>query len=83
MVECLGNPKEPIMVVLSGKFDGKSFVVEQLPADLPADTPVRIVLPEKKRPAAFSNMAAKAVLGHLPPDFAEQHEHYTKGTPKR
>ena len=71
------------MVVLSGKFDGKNFVVDQLPADLPPDTPVRIVLPAKKRPSAFSDMASKAVDGNLPPDFAEQHEHYTKGTPKR
>ena len=71
------------MVVLSGKFDGKSFVVDGILPDLPLDTPVRIVVPTTKRPSAFTEMAAKAIKGNLPPDFAEQHEHYVKGTPKK
>jgi hypothetical protein len=74
--------KESPMVVLSGKFDGMRFVVENVPADLAPDTPVRIVIPSGKRPSAFADMAAKAIDGHLPADFAAQYEHYTKGTTK-
>jgi len=71
------------MVVLSGKFDGKHFIADKLPVDLAPDTPVRIVISTQNRPTAFSAMGHKAVDGHLPPDFAEQHEHYTKGAQKR
>jgi hypothetical protein len=71
------------MVVLTGKFDGKGFVVDGIPPDLAPGTPVRVVVPTSKRPTAFAEMAAKAIAGNLPPDFAAQHEHYVKGTPKK
>jgi hypothetical protein len=71
------------MVVLNGKFDGKNVILDSIPKDLKPDTPVRVVIATEERPSAFAEIAANAIQDNMPPDFAAQHEHYTKGTPKR
>ena len=71
------------MVVLTGKFDGKNFVVDKLPEGIPPNTPIRIIVGTGARPSSFAEIAANAIDGNLPPDFAAQHEHYMYGTPKQ
>ncbi len=76
------------MVVLAGHFDGKQVIIDgPLPADIPVNTPLRVTLapvdadPEPSDPLA--DIAALARPLGKPRDFAAQHEHYIKGTPKR
>ena len=75
------------MIFLNGKFDGKTFVVDHLPPDIPVNTPVRIVLNPKTEPTdgldAITGIAG--ALDSHSSDFAAQHEHYyrRKATPKR
>jgi hypothetical protein len=72
------------MTVIGGKFDGTSVVLDQVPKGLRRNTRVQVVIKErKKRPHALDLIAALAEKANLPKDFAAQHEHYTKGTPKR
>jgi hypothetical protein len=75
--------KEQVMVVLTGKFDGKNFVADNLPQNLPLNTPVRIVVNPATEPNGLDSIINMAADADLPPDFAAQHEHYTKGTPRR
>jgi hypothetical protein len=71
------------MVFVDGTFDGKQVVFDKPPEGLAPGTKVRVIAIEEGRSATFATMAAMAIKGGLPPDFAAQHEHYTKGTPKR
>ena len=71
------------MVVINGKFDGKNIVLEKLPEGIAPNTSVRVIFVEEGRSSALEGIAAIAGEGKLPPDFAAQHEHYTKGLPKR
>ena len=71
------------MVVLTGKFDGKNFVPDRPPDNLPINTPVQILVDLPAKTGPFDAIIGIAGDAELPPDFAAQHEHYTKGTPKR
>ena len=70
------------MVTVTGTFDGKTVIFDHLPTDIPANTrvEVRFQTPAK---AGLDALIAKARPADTPPDFAAQHEHYTRGTPKR
>jgi hypothetical protein len=72
-----------------GKFDGKQVVLDEpMPSNVPANTPVRIMV-DSPLPDAFgtddvlAKIAALARPANLPRDFAAQHEHYIKGTPRK
>jgi hypothetical protein len=81
-------------MTLKAHFDGKHIVLDEPgPAGLSDNTPVTVVIgngqPSKngQQPASAAD-AFDAILGMaqdlgLPPDFAAQHDHYTKGLPKR
>lgn len=74
------------MVVLAAHFDGKQVIIDDpLPPDIPLNTPLRVTLSavEQDGSAALAAIAALAKPLGKPGDFAAQHEHYVKGTPKR
>lgn len=79
------------MVVLTGKFDGRQVVLDgPVPSDIPPDTRVKVVFEEVEvenrttpRVSALERLARMARPADLPPDYAEQHEHYVKGTPRK
>lgn len=68
-------------------FDGEVFRPTE-PVDLPANTAYRVMLEEERAPELedeppllkYLRMAQEL---DLPADFAEQHDHYLYGTPKR
>ena len=69
------------MVTITGVFDGKAVVLDELPPDIPPNTRVEVRFPTQ--PRGLDALIAKARPADTPPDFAAQHEHYTRGTPKR
>ena len=75
------------MTPLKGPFDGKQIVLDEpVPPGLPANTPVTVILgrPADQEETVLDKIAKLAVKNDdLPPDFSEQHEHYTKGLPRR
>ncbi len=71
------------MTILNGHFDGQRIVLDDpIPKDIPVDTPVRIYF-EAKIGGVFAELAQLAGPDDLPADYAEQHEHYVKGTPRK
>jgi hypothetical protein len=72
------------MVVMNGRFDGSKVVLDEpVPNDIPANTSVRVIFEDVPRAESLAKVAKLAKPGGMPPDFAEQHEHYIKGTPRR
>jgi hypothetical protein len=74
------------MTTLKGHFDGKQIVLDEpVPPGLAPNTPVTVIVgqPSDQEETVLDKIAKLARPCGLPPDFAEQHEHYTKGTPKR
>jgi hypothetical protein len=72
------------MTVLNAHFDGKQFVLDDpVPVNLQANAKARIIVDADCQPRSLARIAAMAVDADLPRDYAEQHEHYVKGTPRR
>lgn len=72
------------MTVLKGHFDGQRVVLDEpVPAGVGAHTPVKVVFETEEAGAILAEIAGLARQAGLPPDFAEQHEHYVKGAPRR
>lgn len=74
------------MTVLNAHFDGKQIVLDEpMPATVPANTKVRIIVEEadSAKPRSLQEIAAMAVDADLPRDFSTQHAHYTKGFPRK
>jgi len=74
------------MVVLAAHFDGKQVIIDDpLPPDIPVNTPLRVTVATVEQDASETLAAIAALARPLgkPRDFAAQHEHYIKGTPKR
>ena len=71
------------MVMFNGIFDGKQVVLEKVPEGLAPNTHVRVIVVEEGKPFAFEAIAAMAIKGGLPSDFAAQHQHYVDSLPKR
>lgn len=71
-------------MTLEGCVKNGAIVLEPGPS-LPEGARVRVeVLPDSSGPTLFDSighLAGKAT--HLPPDAAEQHDHYLYGTPKK
>jgi hypothetical protein len=70
------------MIVVLGHYDGQKVVLDgPVPDGVVPNSRVRIVFESSAQPAeALGRIASLAVPGGLPPDFAEQHGHYGKGT---
>ncbi len=80
------------MTTVNAHFDGKNFVPDEpVPSGLVANAKVRVVcdVGNTAEVANDTGVLFDALLGlagpstELPKDFAAQHEHYVKGTPKR
>lgn len=59
-------------------------IVLHTPGQLAEGTRVRVQVDEPDRPPTLANLLkyAGAIAG-MPEDFADQHDHYIPGTPKR
>ena len=73
------------MVTVNGVFDGKHFVPDQLPEGILPNARVRLTIEteSEQKLTGLAAIAAMAVKGGLPADFAAQHHHYIDGVPKR
>jgi hypothetical protein len=72
------------MTVLKGHYDGQRVVLDEpVPAGVNVDTPVKVVFETEDAGAVLANIAQLGCPGGLPADFAQQHEHYVKGTPRQ
>ncbi|HEV3259838.1 MAG TPA: hypothetical protein VG013_23420 [Gemmataceae bacterium] len=70
------------------EFEGKvqnGVIVVNSPEPLPDGTKVKIVVetPPRKPTLAERLLQHAGTVPDLPPDLAEQHDHYLHGTPKR
>lgn len=85
--------RNPI-TILKGHFDGKRIVLDEPPPpELTADTRVEVVFErhaashsgeDEHGETVFDRIAKLAVEeDDLPEDYAEQHDHYVRGTPRR
>lgn len=71
-------------MVLKGHFDGEKILLDEPPPEgLTPNTPVEIRVVDTSEEDVFDRIERMAMEGGFPPDYAAQHEHYTKGTPKR
>ena len=73
------------MTIINGHFDGKRVVLDEpVPPDIHTDTPVRVVFDNGELRDLFAELGRLAVAtDDLPPDYAAQHEHNVKGTPRK
>ena len=72
------------MTTITAHFDGQTFVPDEpVPPGLAPNTRVTILLNPAGTAGALEQIADLARPLGLPPDFAAQHDHYTKGLPKR
>ncbi len=60
----------------------KGVVVLPPEADLPDGTPVRVE-PVASKPLSQRLHKIIGVIRNMPPDWAENHDHYVHGTPKK
>ncbi len=71
------------MTVLNAHFDGRQVVLDDpMPSNIPPNTQVKVLV-EEPTEDELDDVIKAARPGGMPPDFAAQHEHYTKGTPRR
>ena len=72
------------MVVVLGHYDGQNVILDgPVPDGTVPNARVRIVFETSAQSESLASIAASAVPGGLPPDYARQHEHYVKGVPRR
>jgi hypothetical protein len=72
------------MTVLSAHFDGKQVVLDEpMPADVPANCPLRVVVERTDESSVLDKIAALAKPMDLPADFSVNFKHYLKGAPRR
>ena len=68
---------------ITGTISNGVVVLDQAGA-LPEGTRVRLIVEtEAKQPTLAGLLKYAGVLQDMPSDFAEQHDHYIHGTPKR
>lgn len=67
MYNRMGDP----MTVLNAHYDGRQIVLDEpMPADVPPNSPVRVVVGGRSEPSALEKIAAMAEPLDLPPDFS-------------
>lgn len=74
------------MTVVNAHFDGKQVVLDEpMPTGVPANAKLRVIVQESGpvKPRSLEQIAAMAVHGKLPRDFALNHRRYAKGAPRR
>ena len=75
------------MVAIRGHFDGKVFIPDE-PVDLPANRPLvlHVEVPSETHEVVhdlWQTLEENTGSVEAPPDWAEQHDHYLYGTPKK
>ena len=71
------------MTIVNGHYDGKRVVLDEpVPAGIAAPTAVKVVFEDNGVGGVLDDLARLAGPDDLPVDYAEQHEHYVKGTPR-
>jgi hypothetical protein len=72
------------MTIINGHYDGQRVVLDEpVPADMAADTPVRVVFENNSAESVLDRIAKLAGPSDLPRDYSQQHDHYVKGTPRK
>jgi hypothetical protein len=62
----------------------KGVIVLDPPTQLPEGTRVQVIVEtEGKKPTLAGLLKYAGILEDMPNDFAQQHDHYIHGTPKR
>ena len=70
-------------MTLEGTVVNGVIVLDQ-PGALPEGARVQVLVPaEAKKPTLAGLLKYAGILQDMPSDFAEQHDHYIHGTPKR
>jgi hypothetical protein len=70
-------------MTIAGTIKNGVVVLDEAPP-VPDGTRVEVVLaPPQEGEPTLRNLLALAGTVDLPPDFAEQHDHYIHGTPKK
>jgi hypothetical protein len=70
-------------MTLEGRVENGAIVLEP-PTSLPEGARVRIEVIAPNEPTLFDRIGHLAGQAkHLPPDAAEQHDHYLYGTPRK
>jgi predicted DNA-binding antitoxin AbrB/MazE fold protein len=70
-------------MTLSGTVTNGVIVLDQ-PTQLQEGTRVRVIVEnEENTPTLAGLLKFAGVLADMPSDFAQQHDHYVHGTPKR
>ena len=72
------------MTIINGHYDGQRVVLDEpVPADMAADTPVRVVFENNSADSVLDRIAKLAGPSDLPRDYSQQHDHYLKGRPRK
>jgi hypothetical protein len=72
------------MTIVNGHYDGRRVVLDEpVPADIRADTPVRVHFESESTGSVLDRIAELAGPSDLPRDYSQQHDHYVKGTPSK
>jgi hypothetical protein len=72
------------MTIINGHYDGKKVLLDEpVPANIPADTPVRVLFENHSAESVLDRIAKLAGPSDLPRDYSQQHDHYVRGTPRK
>ena len=72
------------MTILKGHYVGQRVVPDEpVPAGVNVDVPVKVGFETEDAGAILADAALLGFAGGLRADFAQQHDHYVKGTPRR
>ena len=72
------------MTIVNGHYDGKRVVLDEpVPAGIAAPAPVKVLFEDNGVGGVLDDLARLVGPDDLPADYAEQHEHYVKGTRRR
>lgn len=73
------------MKAINGHFDGERVILDEpVPAEITPPAPVKVIFDSVGSDGGndgLEDILRLARPGGLPADYAEQHDHYVKGTP--
>jgi hypothetical protein len=72
-------------MTVKGRYQNGTILLASDAPVLPEGTVVDVVVPEPHLRGVLADLADEfgGQIDHLPADFAEQHDHYIHGTPKK
>jgi len=66
---------------MTGKFDGKKVILDEVPKNLPVGTKVMVIFEPVAKPSGLDAVIGIAGDADLPPNFSTRHEYDPRGTP--